>query len=32
MVVRIFRSGILTQVGREFRAYAFPDMREINFK
>jgi hypothetical protein len=31
MEVRIFRSGILTQVGREFRAYAFPDMREIKF-
>ncbi|MGD0781611.1 MAG: hypothetical protein ABSA30_01995 [Candidatus Aminicenantales bacterium] len=30
--VKIFRSGILAKVGGEFRAYAFPDMREIKFK
>ena len=30
--VRIFCSGILTNVGSEFRAYAFPNMREIKFK
>ena len=32
MEVMIFRSGILTRVGSEFRVYAFPDMREIKFK
>ena len=31
MEVRIFSSGILAKVGNEFRAYAFPDMREIKF-
>jgi hypothetical protein len=28
----IFPSGILVNAGGEWRAYAFPDMREIKFK